>query len=328
MRRQAMVVGGLWPLLLAVGSFAQNPKTDALKIEKTIPTLADTTVQFAAVSPKGDLVAGACKDGRVRLWSLPGAELKQAFDLRDQRISTLVFSSDGGLLAVGGSRGGVKVWSVPSGKVRGEFVVSARVDTLAISPDGQLIAIAPSEAPAEIWDLKAGRISDLPTKFSGVLALAFSPDGRLLASADADTEIHFYEAQTGAPRGTYSDLLLETFGITFSADGKYLFVGGADKTISVVDTASAKAVRAFPKQSFVVSGLQLSRDGMSLAAVYSDERNSRTPAPVLIWDVAAQSVRTTVLQTGVMPNGGGFLSDGRLLITSSSDNKFQVWSTR
>jgi WD40 repeat protein len=123
-------------------------------------------------------------------------------------------------------------------------------------------------------------------------------------------------------------LLLETFAIAFSADSKYLYAGGADKSISVIDVASGKVAQSFPKQSFVVGALQLSRDGKYLAAEYFDEKGFSNPAPVLVWDVASQSIRNTILQPGVTPNGGGFLPDGRLLLTSSSEGKLLVWSVR
>jgi hypothetical protein len=61
--------------------------------------------------------------------------------------------------------------------------------------------------------------------------------------------------------------------------------------------------------------------------VYFDEKGFSNPAPVLVWDVAAQSVRTTV-QPGFTLKGGGFLPDGRLLLTSSAEGKLQVWAVR
>jgi len=311
-------------LLLAPGLFAQN-----LKLEKTIPLSDDAVVQFTAVSPRGDFIAGACEDGRVRLWSYPSGALQQALDLKDEHVSGLWFSGDGSLLVAGGSRGGIRVWSLPAAKLITEFSVGARINALAISPDRKLIAVAPPEKPGQLWDLTTGRIiSELAAKFAGSLALAFAPDGTRLASADADTEIRSYEAQTGAIRFTNSDFLLETFAIAYSADGKSLFVGGADKTITALDAASGKVVRAFPKQKFVVADLRVARDGKSLAAMYFDENSFRNPAPVLLWDVAAQTVRSTILQPDVTPIGGEFVPDGRLLITSTSGGKLQVWSAR
>jgi WD40 repeat protein len=316
-------------LVVLLLSLAGPSLGQSLKLEKTLTVPPDSAVTFAAISPKGDFVAAACKDGRVRLWAFPSGEQRQVFDLTDQPISALRFSDDGSLLAVGGERGAGKIWGIPSGKLKLEFTVGTRVVAFAISPDRSLLAIARAELPAQLWDLSLGKlVTDLPAKFSGSLALAFSPDGQRLVSADADTEIRIYEAQTGALRATNSDVLLETFAAAFSPDNKYIYLGGADKTISALDPVSGKSVRTFPKQSFVVGDLQISRDGKSIAAGYFDENGFSNPAPVLIWDAAAGTVRTTILQNGFMPNGGGFLNDGRLLLTSSSTGTLQVWSTR
>lgn len=318
---------GLLALLLlelAGISFGQT-----LKLERNLTVPPDSEVRFAVISPKGDFVAAACKDGRVRLWAFPSGEQKQAFDLTDQPISALRFSDDSTLLAVGGDRGAGKIWGVASGKLKLEFAVGRRVEALAISPDRTLLAIARQEMPAQLWDLSMGRlITDLPAKFSGSLAVAFSPDGQRLVSADADTEIRIYEAQTGALRATNSDILLETFAAIFSPDSKYIYVGGADKTITAIDPVSGKSVRTLPKQAFVVGDLQVSRDGKSIAAAYFDENGFRNPAPVLVWDMTAGTVRTTVLQSGFTANGGGFLNDGRLFLTSSSTGMLQVWSVQ
>jgi WD40 repeat protein len=312
-------------LLLCAQMFAQN-----LKLEKNLTVPPDSAVEFAAISPKGDYVAAACKDSRVRLWAFPSGELRQSFDLTDQPISALSFSDDGTLLAVGGERGAGKIWSLPSGKLKLQFTVGASVRALAISPDHNLLAIARHEAPAQLWDISVGKlITDLPAKFSGSRAVAFSPDGQRLASADADTEIRIYEAQTGALRATNSDILLETFAIAFSPDSKYLYAGGADKTITAIDPASGKIARALPKQAFVVGDLQLSRDGKLIVADYFDDRGFANPAPLLIWDAIAGSVQATIQQQeDFRANGGEFLNSGRLLLTSSATGMVQVWSVR
>jgi len=320
-------VSGLLALLLL--SLAGPLPGQNLKLEKNLTVPPDSEVKFAVISPKGDFVAAACKDGRVRLWAFPSGEQRQVFDLTDQPITALRFSDDGTLLGVGGDRGAGKIWAIPSGKLKLEFAVGVRVEALAFSPDRSLLAIARQEMPAQLWDLSMARlVTDLPAKFSGSLAVAFSPDGQRLVSADADTEIRIYEAQTGALRATNSDFLLETFAVAFSPDSKYVYVGGADKTITALDPISGKSVRAFPKQSFVVGDIQVSRDGKSIAATYFDEKGFSNPAPVLVWDVAAGTVRTTILQDGFTANGGGFLQkeDGRLLLTSSSTGRLQVWS--
>ncbi len=302
--------------------------TDA-KLERTITVPPDADVQFTAISPKGDFIAAACKDGQVRLWTLPAGELRQAFNLQDQLTSSIAFSNDGTLLAVGGNRGAVKIWTLPAGKLKTQLKTSESVIALALSPDKTLLAVARHEQPAQLWDLDVGRaITDLPAKFSGSLALAFSPDGQQLASADADTAIRIYEASTGAIRATVNDLLLETFAITFSADSKTLYAGGADNAISVIDASTGKIVSSFPKQSFLVDDLRRSPDGRFLVALYVDEKSFRNPAPALVWDIAAQSIQTNFSEPGVTPNGSGFSRNGHVLITSSSGPQLRIWSLR
>jgi len=298
----------------------------SLKLEKTITVPPEAVVRFTAISPKGDWVAGACQDGRVRVWSFPSGELRQALDLEDQRVSSLRFSADGALLAVGGDRGGVRIWNIPSGKLKLELKVVEAVIGLAISSDRSLLAIARKDVPALLWDLTTGRvITELPARFAGSQAIDFSPDGGWLACADGDTEIRIYEGHTGALRATTSDLLLESFAIVFSADGRTLYAGGADKTVSAIDVASGKVLRAFPRQTYAVSGFARSADGKILVALYFDDRGAANPAPVVAWNVADGSLEARVFEPKVTPNGAGFLGN-RVIVTSSADAKLLLWS--
>jgi WD40 repeat protein len=297
-----------------------------LKLEKTITVSPDAVVRFTAVSPKGDWIAGACQDGRARLWTFPSGELRQALDLEDQRVSSLRFSGDGALLAAGGDRGGVRIWTIPSGRLKREFKVGEGVVAVAISPDGTLLAVARKDEPAELWDLTTERvITELPARFAGSRALDFSPDGQWLASADADTEVRVYESHTGALRATASDLLLETFALAFSTDSKSLYAGGADNTVSVIDVAQGKLLQKFPRQAYAVSEFKRSADGKLLLALYFDLSSSTNPAPVVVWDVA-KGVEAQAFAPEVAPNGGGFVSNTRAIVTSSAGPKLQVWS--
>jgi len=265
----------------------------------------------------------------VRLWTYPALELRKTFDLTDERIAGVWFSHDGAYLIAAGSRGKIRIWSLPAGAQKMEFSAGDNVNTLAISYDLSMMAVAAGDKPAQLWDLRLGRrVGELPTKFSGSKALSFSPDGKWLASADADTTVRFYEGETGASRATNEDLLLETFGAAFSADSKYLYVGGADKTVTAIDPATGKIVDKFAKQDYVVGDLDTSPDGKTLVAAYVDEKASDNPAPVILWDLATKKPRTTIMQPDFHPNGGGFLPDGRLLITSSEKGKLQVWMVR
>ena len=147
-------------------------------------------------------------------------------------------------------------------------------------------------------------------------------------TADGDTSIRLYDARTGRLRNSVDDLLLESFAIVFSSDGKYILTGGADKVINVIDASNGKVLRALAKQDDALLDLRQSRDGKLLAAAYVNADDPSRPAPVVIWDLENQSPRSRILEPGVVFNGGEFLLDGRLLMTSGSEKELKIWSVR
>lgn len=302
---------------------------EALHLEKTIALPADVVIRYAAISPAGTLVAGICRDQKLRLWDLSSGSLAQTLDLAGEKLTSIRFSNDGQLLAVGGARGGVRIWELPSATLKLEFRSPGQVDALTISADRKLIAAAPLEEAVEVWDLPAAKqVAKIRAPFSGTSAMAFSPDSRWLATADGDTTIRLYDSRTGILRNSVDDLLLESFTIVFSSDGKYILTGGADKVINVIDASSGKVLRSLAKQDDVLVDLRQSRDGKRLAAAYVNPDDPSEPAPVVIWDLETQSPRTRILEPGVVPNGGEFLLDGRLLMTSGSEKELKIWSLR
>ncbi len=141
-----------------------------------------------------------------------------------------------------------------------------------------------------------------------------------------DTSIRMYDARTGRLRNTVDDLLLESFAIVFSTDGRCILTGGANKVINVIDASNGKLLRSLAKQDDVLLDLRQSHDGKRLAAAYVNADDPSKPAPVVIWDLETQSARTRILEPGIVPNGGEFLSDGRLLMTSGAEKESKIWS--
>jgi len=300
---------------------------EGLHLEKTIALPADVVVRYAAISPTGTFVAGVCRDQKLRLWDLSSGSLSQTLDLAGEKLISMRFSDDGRLLAAGGGSGRVRIWELPSASLKLEFSGPSQVRGLAISRDRTLIAAAPLGEAVEVWDVAATeQVVKIRAAFGGTKALAFSPDGHWLATADGDTSIRMYDARTGRLRNTVDDLLLESFAIVFSTDGRCILTGGADKVINVIDASNGKLLRSLAKQDDVLLDLRQSRDGKRLAAAYVNADDPSKPAPVVIWDLETQSARTRILEPGIVPNGGEFLSDGRLLMTSGAEKESKIWS--
>jgi len=207
--------------LLFVGTFIAGLvlAADKRAPRQLIVLVPDAALRFSAVFPNGEFIAGACKDGKIRLWEISSGRLIHTLELgpSGSDAESLQFSIDGKFLAAGGHAANVRIWNVLTGNLVDQFTARASVDVVALSPDLSLVAVAPAELPLEVWDLKDHRIlATLPAKFSGSAALAFSPDGRWLASADSDTEIRIIDLKKMAVHATVEEVLMETFAVAFT----------------------------------------------------------------------------------------------------------------
>jgi WD40 repeat protein len=308
--------------------FASSLAADNPSLRQTMSLPPGVTARFTAVSPTGKLVAAACSDAKIRVWDVASGALRNTLDLDDGRLNVLQFSPDGELLTGGTWSGMLRVWD-SSGALQREFKEAARINAIAVTTDRTVIAISVAEQPIEIRNLGTGKLlASLPATFSDSSALAFSRDGQWLASADADTEIRIFDARRLQLHARVTDLLLEPMAVKFSADGRQLFAGGADGVLTLIDSSTGKITKAFPKQPDVLSAICVSADGRSIATAYFNANDPSKPTPVQLWDRSTSWLRSTIPTPASGFTGGDFVSDGTLLLTSSSDKQLQVWATR
>jgi len=125
--------------------------------EKTINLPAGVSVEGAAISRAGNLVAAICSDHVVRVWSARSGELMRTIKEDTGRPSGVQFSGDGRLLAVSYEtvpyeEGTIKVIDVDSWKVQSDLTSECMFCTLSFSPDGQRLASA-GNSDTYVWDV-------------------------------------------------------------------------------------------------------------------------------------------------------------------------------
>lgn len=120
-----------------------------------------------AFSPDGRLLAGACRDGTIRLWNLAT---------------------------------GIQVARLPTG-------YTSAVTAIAFSRDGRLLASAARDPAGDgviqLWDPASRRLVRPPLtgRADWIWSVAFSPDGRLLAGANNDGTIQLWNPHDGHEAG-------------------------------------------------------------------------------------------------------------------------------
>ncbi|WP_308406806.1 helix-turn-helix domain-containing protein [Streptomyces sp. AC555_RSS877] len=312
--------------LLAVHAYRTSPTreaTAALYAAAALPLRkrligGTEPVDSIALSRDGRTLAANSRDGKVRIWNLPGGQLRHTIAGYDSG-EIAAFSPDGRTLAVAAVRGAggmiglmdpvtgrkIRTITVPDGSVRG----------MAFSPDGRTLA-ASSPAAVRVWDVATGRKQRSFTGQSDPQAVAFGPDGRTVAAVVRRGVVRVWDVATGHPRTTH-DRLVEGGAVAFSPDGRTYAVVRADGSVQLRETATGIVRRTISDGPIGVSevafAVAFALGGQTLAV----------PGPgdtVRLWDTASGAARATVTAGH---HGRGEMqvalsADGRTLVTSSN----------
>ena len=298
--------------------------------EKMISLPAGASVEAVSVSQAGNLIAAICSDHVVRAWSARSGEMVRTLKEDIGRPSGVQFSTDGRLLAVSYEtvpyeKGTIKVFDVDSWKVQDTLASEPMYYALMFSPDGRRLASS-GEFDTYVWDLLTHKkVATMSPPFGGSAAVSFSPDGKWIATADGDGFVRVYDASTGTLRRTPTEFLLEPFTVAFSPDGESVLAGGADKAISIIDSESGKVTRMLPKQSGVVSSLDVSADGKQAAVIYRSSESSLEANRMILWDLAKGIVLADFQKPGLILIGGAFVGD-HYLLAATSTNQLTLWA--
>lgn len=277
-------------------------------------------------------VAGITREDTIKIWDPVTGQLVRSLTGRNTGHS-IGLSNDGTRLVSGSFGSTVSLWNVSQAEAQRTITVprGSRFvpDRVALSPDGKLIAGGGRDNAIKIWDAATGReLFTLTGHRKSIWDLAFSPDNKLLASASQDADIKLWSVATGQELKTLVTHALGVGAIAFSADGKQLASGSQDKMIFVWDLNAGETDGAYVGHKEWVNAVAFSPDGTKLASGSGD-------GEVRIWDIAARGpegepqVIQRPLKTLTGHKGGitslTFNSDGRLLISGSSDASMKLW---
>ncbi len=293
-------------------------------------------VYAVAWSPKGDRLASAGLDGKVRLWDPDTCHEVGLLESPGERKCgfSVAFSPDGRLLGVSGSQ-------LPSGApwaqvfdletrrpVRELPGHSGLVMGITFSKDGQRIATAASDGTLKLWPVVPAPSSvGLEGHDQVVCAVTFSPDGRQVATGSFDQTARIWDANSGRLIHAIP-VCFPVVSLAFSPDGKQLLTPGPDNSACIWTVeAEGKA----PEDGRTPTRLRGHTRAVMAVAWSPDHRSVATGGKdntARIWDAQSGTERLTLAGHKGWVRALAFSPDGKLLATGSADQTIRLWDGR
>lgn len=208
--------------------------------------LRDKTCGHSGVfSPDGTRIASA-GSGEVRVWD--AFTRQQISRLEMNGVAAVSWRSDGARLVAAAT----DVFILNAQTLETITALNAPGVRLALfSPTSENALVTLDEANGvELWDVTS-RTSQ--TLAQGVRTLAWSDDGSRIATI-TDTSVVVYDAATRDTVATY-ELSGEARTVAISGDGRMVFVGTGDHTITAWDLRADRELYTFSDEGIVINAL-------------------------------------------------------------------------
>jgi WD40 repeat protein len=158
------------------------------KIIRDLSNIGGSNIVALAVSPDGQIAAGAGSGANIRLWRLSdGAALLDCAG-HPGGTTAVAFSEDGRLLASVGKDRMIRLWETISGKERRAMGgPKGWVRSLAFGLRSRVLATGNTDGVVRVWDAQTGKLlREMPGHRGAVTAVAFTPKGDRLISTSMD----------------------------------------------------------------------------------------------------------------------------------------------
>ena len=301
-------------------------------------------VNSAVFSPNNSSVLTASDDKTAQIWRLKQPGWGE-FIAHDRKVIRTSINDDGSIVTAGVD-GKVRQWNVhkdlkvdrvaggaevdltllPKSPQRAPF----RVHDLAMSPKGDVVVTSSTlsvrnpyrsksnsteqeDKNAHVWNAKTRRFErELEGHNEPVTKVLFSSSGAYLATM-SENQLQVWDTSTWKPTPFVVNSAL--LNVAFSPDEQFIFMVGADGTLSTTNLKTGKSNTA--KLTSTLRQAVFNTQGSRVAGIISD----RT---VGVWDMNGMR-RSTVNVPYVM--NLAFSPDGTLLLTAGLDATIRVWKT-
>jgi serine/threonine protein kinase/WD40 repeat protein len=287
------------------------------------------SVQAAAFSSDGQLIASGGSDRLIRLWDAGTGKLRSTLPEGTSAISGLAFVPEEQALVSGGVDGTLNIWNLATQMLWTDKPrqPAQAIRAVAVAADGRLVAVATAttghwsdRGQVKLWELPSHKERNLkPTvgHLGRTNAVAIALDSQTLASGGADGTIKLWDVAAGKEHKTYKKAHKGAItGLAFAPNGRSLASAGQDGVVKLWNLATGKDVVLRGPAQTPITALAYAPAGAAL--FWADDHGS-----VVWWDWRiAQKVREWQMPGAI--HGLAPAPDGRHLATAGENGSVYV----
>ncbi|KAI8320218.1 WD40 repeat-like protein [Martensiomyces pterosporus] len=244
--------------------------------------VGDASVDVTAIvwNTQGSLLASACFNGQLRVWSSLG-ELKFTLAQRQVPIIAMRWNRKGNFLLSAYLDGSISLWDMQTGQLKQEFRGHSGSVLDVDWQDNATFASCSADKTVAVW--RVGESSPVKT-FTGhksdVNSIKWHPSGKYLASSSDDGTVKVWTLSSDTPVQDFFGHAQQVYSVKWlpRADKAIVASASFDGTVRVWDVHSSSCLRVLSAHTEAVHCFAFSSDGRYLASGSFDKK-------VRIWSI-------------------------------------------
>lgn len=210
-----------------------------------------------AVSDDGRMIASACRDGSIHVWSTVDPERRHTVSLSNN-VTALELDKKGKILAIGCENGDVLLWQLSnSSPSLAHSEHDARIYGMKFAEESSVLYSATGNNGFIGWDLKAGEVRVRLNAPPGLVqCFGLNEQGTRLFAGNGGRFLGAWDLSSGDELLSYSDFHDSIVGLEYDSEHKLLYVAMESGAVVEVsgnvssdsgEVSPAKLIRDSPK---------------------------------------------------------------------------------